>query len=170
MDTGQFSFSFPFTLRDRLRVAFLLPPQSTSGLIAWSIWPLIALCYIIYFLANGWRLGADVWWFVAFCVAFIPIVTVATVLTAYAQKRTREPFKVTFSEGGIHTEASSYEFTHRWSAISRVTCSGGFLFFFFSHNCAHCLPLSVVRREGVLQSLLELARTNGVAKVCSVGA
>ncbi|MGA8278331.1 MAG: DUF3147 family protein [Rhodanobacteraceae bacterium] len=130
MDTAQFTFSFPFTLRDRLRVAFLLPPQSKSGLIAWSVWPLIALCYITYFVANGWRLGADVWWFVVFCLAFTPVVTVVTVLATYAQKRTREPVKVTFSEGGIHTEASSYEFTHRWPAISRVTCSGGFVWLY----------------------------------------
>lgn len=168
MGTEQFAFSFPFTLGDRLRVAFLLPPQSRSGLIAWSIWPLIALCNLIYFVSNQWRLDAGFWLFTAFCLAFTPILTVITVLVAYAQKRTREPFTVTFDGSGIHTVANTYEFTHRWPAISRVTCSGGFLFFFFSHNCAHCLPLSVVRRAGVLQPLLELARSSGVPKVCSV--
>jgi len=170
MGPEEFSFSFPFTLLDRLRVAFLLTPLSKAALLAWSIWPCIALGYFVYWEMHHWRLNADFWWFVIFCLAFGPLVTVISVFAAYAQKRTREPFKVTFSTSGIHTEANSYEFTHRWSAISRVNTSGGFLFFFFSHNCAHCLPLSAVRAEGALQPLLELARASGVPKVCSFGA
>jgi len=89
MDSKEFSFSFPLTLLDRIRLAFLLAPQSKTVLAAWAIWPLIALCYFVYFVAEHAPLDADFWWFVVFCLAFTPMVTAITVLITYAQKRTR---------------------------------------------------------------------------------
>src|ERR1700722_9781792 len=72
MDSKEFSFSFPLTLLDRIRLAFLLAPQSKTVLAAWAIWPLIDLCYFVYFVAEHAPLDADFWWFVVFCLAFTP--------------------------------------------------------------------------------------------------
>jgi hypothetical protein len=40
MESQEFTFSFPFSLRDRIRAAFLIIPDSKVSMAVWCIWPL----------------------------------------------------------------------------------------------------------------------------------
>lgn len=160
----EITISFPFSLWDRIRAALLLIPQRKLSTVFALIWPLIGLSLLTFTLIKGRPLEPDVWVLVVVCLLFTPLVVLVTaVATHFTNKQLREPFTYSFNSGGIHVSAASYELMHRWSAISRVKQLGGFLMFFFSPGCAHCIPLRVVNSAGILQPLLTLARDNGAS-------
>ena len=157
--------AFPFTLVDRIRAAFALIPQRPANIVIHSIIPLIGLGFLALILYTGRSLSLPVIVVVAACLFITPFFTVIAVVISYAfNPIMREPFTYTFDDRGIHVNAVTHEFTHHWSAISRVKRFAGFMLFFFGPGLAHCIPLSVIQRENVGQSLLDLAKRHG-AKV-----
>lgn len=157
------TLSFPFSLRDRFRAAIVLTPYSKRAIAAALVWPVLGLSFLVFMLAKGRPLGWDTGILMLVALLFYPIMLVISTLLTHFNPQMREPFTYTFDDLGIHVSATTYEFTHRWPAISRVRRSGGFLLFFFSRQCAHCIPLSVVERAGVIGPLLALANQNGVS-------
>jgi hypothetical protein len=159
-----FTLTFPFSLWDRLRAAFVLVPQSKPSLAAAVLFPLLALAYFSFTL-NGIRpFDGKTAILLAIFLLFYPLVLTITVFaTHFGNPQAREPFTYTFDDRGIHVSAMSYEFTHRWSAISRITRRGGYLLLFFSRSCAHTIPVRFVEQAGVIGPLLALAKDNGVA-------
>jgi len=159
-----FTLTFPFSLWDRLRAAFVLVPQSRHGVAAAVVFPLLALACFVFVLSKGRPFDGNAAILLAIGLLFYPLVlTIAVLATYFGNPQAREPFTYTFDDRGIHVSAESYEFTHRWSAISRITCCGGFLLLFFSPNCAHTIPVRFVEQAGMIGPLRALAKDNGVA-------
>jgi hypothetical protein len=160
--TQSITLSFPFTWLDRLRASFALVPQRALSMAVAAAFPLFGLAFVLIMLVKGRPLTANAWNLIAICLLFYPAVLVAsTTISHFCSRHLREPFTYTFNDSGIHVSAISYEYTHRWSTISHVKPFAGFLMFFFSPGCAHCIPLKVVQSAGALGPLLALARARG---------
>lgn len=156
--------AFPFTLWDRMRASFVLTPQRRLGIILVAIWPVIGLSFLAFMLTTGRPLNFSAWTVVAGSLLFYPaMVVLGTTAAHYGNRHMREPFTYSFDDSGIHVSARSYEYTHRWSTISRVRKSGGFLMFFFSPGCAHCIPLRAVESTETLGALVALAKRRGAS-------
>lgn len=158
----EITLSFPFSLLDRIRASFAVIPQRKSGIAAAAIFPLLGLTFLVLTLVKGRALDAGGYSLVGLSLLFYPAVVVTTAtITHFCNRHMREPFTYTFNESGIHVSAVSYEYTHRWSAISHVKQFAGFLMFFFSPGCAHCIPLKAVQSAGVFEPLVTLAKAQG---------
>ena len=159
----EIELSFAFTFLDRLRAAFLLIPQRRLGIVLAAIFPLIGLSVLAFAFATGREGTVEVWVILVLCLLFHPAMVVTGVAAAhFGNKHVREPFTYSFNDSGIHVSAATYEYTHRWPAISRVEQIGGYLMFFFSPGCAHCIPVEAARSAGVLEPLVAMARAHGV--------
>ncbi|HLM52371.1 MAG TPA: YcxB family protein [Pseudoxanthomonas sp.] len=156
----EIKLSFPFTLWDRIRSGFLLMLQRKRTILFAAALPLFGL-FLMLVLVTGEGIGPKDWLAIVLCLLFYPIVLVVGATAVHFGKHAREPFTYSFNDSGIHVSAASYEFTHRWSAISRVKQSGGFLMFFFSPGGAHCIPLKAVRSAGALEPLITMAKAHG---------
>ena len=147
---------------DRVRANLLLITQRKLSIALALIWPLIGLSFLSFMLIKGRPLNSETWIVIIGCLFFFPfIVAIGAAANHLLNKHAREEFTYLFNSTGIHVSAASYELTHRWSTISRVKQLAGFVMFFFSPGCAHCVPLRAVRAAGVLGPLLRLAKENG---------
>jgi hypothetical protein len=156
------NLSFPFTLQDRIRAAFALMSQRMLNIVLAAIWPIGGLSFLAFFLVKAYPLDAGVWAIVACCLLFDPIIlVVAVTVTYFSNKYMREPFTYSFDDSGIHVSAVSYEYSHRWAAIARVKKFCGFLMFFYSPGCAHCIPVKHIRSVGAWDSLIAMAKRHG---------
>jgi hypothetical protein len=154
--------SFPFTWWDRVKATFILVPERRATWIIHSVFPLVGLAF----------LGALIWrhqvtpyylFIVLMCLLFTPLCIVVGVTAAYlTNPALREPFTYSFDDAGIHVHASTYEYTHKWAAISKVKRSAGYLLFFFSGGNAHCIPVIAVDRANAKALLVRLAVGKGV--------
>jgi hypothetical protein len=163
------TLSFPFTLADRIRAAFALIPQRKLNIAIHATIPMIGLATLVSEMIQGRPISADVLFIVLACFMFTPVFLVFGVTVNHRfNKSMREPFTYSFDTDGIHVAATTYEFTHKWAAISRVKIFGGFLMFFFTPGNAHCIPLGAVQQSGTLTPLLQLASAQGV-KVSQIG-
>jgi len=154
--------TFPFGFRDRVFATFLLTSQRMLSIVLAAAFPTIGIAVLLLAWMTGRPLDVQVWAVVSACLAFYPLTNVVGIgLSHITRPHMREPFTYLFDDAGIHVSATSYEFTHRWSTISRVKKLGAYLMFFYAPGCAHCVPLGVIREAGALQSLLVMARANG---------
>jgi hypothetical protein len=151
------------TIWDRIRANLLLMSRRGLTIVFATVWVAIGIGLIILYLYKGLPLTAYVWTVSIGCILFAPVMVVIDAVRTHLNMRSREPFTYTFNDTGIHISAVTYEYTHRWTAISRVRVLGGFLMFFFSPGCAHCMPMRDVIAAGALEPLLKLAETNGVS-------
>jgi len=159
----EINLSFPFTLLNRIHAAFALIPQRKLNIVIHAIIPIIGLSTLAMVLYQGHPVSTEVVLIVFACFMFTPsFVVLGVAITYYLNKAAREPFTYKFDAGGVHISTATYEFTHKWSAISQVKRFGGFLMFFFSPGQAHCIPIGVVQRSGELEQLLQLAQENDV--------
>jgi hypothetical protein len=164
MDTSPqiINLSFPFTLLDCIRAEFAPMLQRMRSIVLAAILPIIGLLLLALILAKDVPLSADVWvGIVGFLLFYSVIVVVGVMVTHFSNKHLCEPFTYSFDDSGIHISTASYEFTHRWSAILRVKKSCGFLMFFFSPGCAHCIPAKHIRSVGAWDSLVAMAKSHG---------
>jgi hypothetical protein len=165
--THQVKLSLPFGLIDRVRASLVLVPHRGAAVVVHLIVPLIGIAFLGFALYDGRHVGVVVWLVFIVCVLFTPLMVVMAVLITYlTSKAAREPFTYAFDDDGVHISAASYEYTHRWRAISEAKQFGGFLLLFFDVGNAHCIPMDAIRKAGVLDPLVELLRRHcGKVKV-----
>jgi hypothetical protein len=155
--------AFPFSLWDRVKAALVLIPQRRANLVIHSIIPLIGIAFFIPVAMKG-RVSAVAFLILLVCLLITPLFTVIAVAIPYVSSpMMREPFTYSFDDSGIHVHAGTYNYTHKWHAISQVKRAGGFMLFFFGPGTAHCLPLAAIRRANAEESLLDLARKHGAS-------
>jgi hypothetical protein len=150
------------TLWERMRASAVLISQRWLSIFFASIWVAAGISLIGLYWSKGLPLTPMLWFAALACFLFTPLMIVIGATSAHFNKRLREPFTYTFNDTGIHVSAVTYEYTHKWAAISRVKRLGGFLMFFFSPGCAHCMPLHAVNAAQALKPLVGLARKHGV--------
>ncbi|MBD9477979.1 hypothetical protein [Pseudoxanthomonas sp. PXM02] len=150
------------TLGERIRANLLLMLRHWPSVIGTLVFIAMGVTVIVLYLASGKPLRPMTVAIALFAFCFTPIMAVLNALTVHFNKRAREPFTYTFNTEGIHVDAVTQAYTHRWAAISRVKTLGGFLMFFFAPGAAHCLSLK--RLDAAQRSALVLmAREHGVA-------
>lgn len=165
MSTG-IALSFPYTFLDRVLAEFILIPESKFKIVIHSIAPAIGVAFLAFMLFQPKPLSATIWLVVLMLFLFNPVLLIFGVAINYLSYKTaREPFTYHFDENGIHVSAVSHEFTHKWSAITKVKATKRYLLFFFAPGAAHCLPLTAIRKAGVFEMLLLLSREMGVKDV-----
>jgi hypothetical protein len=156
-----FEFSFPFTLRDRLRATVALMPARRVGVLFNIVLPIVGLLgialYLLGVLRNEW-----VFTFGFLFVVFPLCAILGTVLGYVFNPVAREPFRYVIDDQGIHVFAKSIDYTHRWSVISQAKRSAGFLMLFFKPGCAHCLPLKALEASGQLAELTAFLSARGL--------
>ena len=161
MTADAIQLDFPYSLWDRIRAALILIPERPANIVIHSIIPLIGIAFFVFILIKG-RLSAEVFLVLAVCLLITPLFTVLAISISYMfNPILRERFTYSFDDSGIHVHAGTYDYTHKWHAISRVKQSGGFMLFFFGPGVAHCLPLSAIQRANAVEPLLALARKHG---------
>lgn len=156
-----FEFSFPFTLRDRLRATVALIPTRRIGILLNIVLPIVGLLgialHLLGALHNEWVLT------LGFLLAIFPLCAILGTALGYALNPVaREPFRYVIDDQGIHVFAKSIDYTHHWSGISRATRSAGFLMLFFRPGCAHCLPLPALEASGQLDELIAFLSARGL--------
>lgn len=156
------SFSSSFTYWERVRASTVLMFERKSGCFFALLWPLLAVGFAIMVLSKGRSLDAQAWFAMVLCLAFVPVMLMlGAAITHYSHKQSREPFTYVFDADGIRAVGVTYEFAHKWPAIFQVKRRAGFLMFFFSPGCAHCIPLRSIPDSMVQASLIAMAAANG---------
>ncbi len=159
---------FPYSFFDRVSAEFVIIPESRLKIFLHSLIPAIGIIFILVFILMDIPITIKGTFIFIGMFIFTPALTVIGVSTNYLlNKAMREPFTYLFDENGIRISAISYEFSHRWNAISKVKQTGRYLLFFIGPGSAHCIPMDVVKKAGALNSLLELSRSKGVKVVSS---
>ena len=151
------------TLWERIWASTVLISQRWLSIFVTGIWILAGISLIILYVYKGIPLTPEVLLAALACILFMPLMTVITVLSVHFNKVSREPFTYTFNSIGINVSAVTYDYTHKWAAISHVKLLGGFLMFFFSPGRAHCIPLHAVDAAGAFGNLVNLAKEHGVS-------
>ena len=155
-------FSPTFGWWDRARANFALAVVRPVSLLWMLIWPAAGLGLLAYALSKGWTLTAPLWVAVVLAILFVPaMVLLGAALTHFFHRQSREPFTYVFDGEGIHVSATTYEYTHKWPAIFKVRRTWGFLMFYFSPGCAHCIPLRSIPDRGLQAQLVEMAASHG---------
>ena len=151
------------TFWERIRASLFLIGQRRLSILLTAIWVTAGASLVGLYLYRGLPLTPSVWLPALACILFMPLMVTIGAVSAHFNKRFREPFIYTFNERGVHVSAVTYEYTHKWAAISHVKPLGGFLMFFFSPGCAHCMPLHAVNAARAFEPLVNLAREHGVS-------
>ena len=162
-DPHEVKLVYSLTLWERMWASIVLISQRWLSIFVTSIWVFAGISLVILYLYKSIPLTPAVLLSALACILFMPLMTVISVLSVHFNKVSREPFTYSFNETGIHVSAVTYDYTHKWAAISHVKLLGGFLMFFFSPGRAHCIPLHAVRDAGVFETLVNLANAHGVS-------
>lgn len=165
LDPREVKLVCSLTLRERIWASNVLIAQRWLSIVATSIWMLAGISLIVLYLYKGIPITPAVLLAALSGILFMPLLTVISAVSVHFNKVSREPFTYTFDSTGIHVSAVTYEYTHKWAAISHVKLLGGFLMFFFSPGRAHCMPLHAVNAAGVFRPLVNLAKEHGVSVV-----
>lgn len=158
--------NFPYSFFDRILGEFVIIPESRLKIFLHSVIPAIAIIFIVLFIFMD--ISITFKRSLAFIAMFFftPVLTIFGVsLNYFFNKAAREPFIYSFDDNGIHVNAVTHEFSHRWNAISKVKPTRHYLLFFIGPNSAHCIPMNAVKKAGVLSSLLVLSKSKGVKVV-----
>ncbi|HEY5852364.1 MAG TPA: YcxB family protein [Lysobacter sp.] len=150
------------TLIERVRASVLLIWQRWLSVAFAAVWVIAGVSLIVLYWHKEVPITPAIWMVAVACALFAPSMAIIGAISAHFNKRNRERFTYTFNDIGIHVSADSYEYTHKWVAISRVKRLGGFLMIFFSPGCAHCMPLHAVHAAEAFEPLLKLAAEHGV--------
>lgn len=151
-----------FSFGDRLKAGFLLIAHNHPLLIFFSFFPLSGVALLWLALSRNKPIDGVVIGAVVMCFLFVPTMTVVgTLITHYGTRAAREAFSYRFDDSGVHVEAVTIDFTHRWAAIRKVRSVGNFLMLFYARGMAHCIPSEWLSPEE-RRAILELAARNGV--------
>lgn len=152
------SFPSSFTYWERVRASAVLMFERKSGYVFAFFWPLVAIGTAAFVLSRGRPLDGQVWFVIVLCFAFVPgVLMLGAAATHYLHKQSREPFTYEFDSDGIRAVGATYEYAHKWPAIFQVKRRAGFLMFFFSPGCAHCIPLRSIPDPADQASLVAMA-------------
>ena len=157
---------FPYTFRDRYFAEFQMIFESKLKMIIHSVFPLIGVGLLVFALQSNKTFPTSFWLAIIVAFLFLPGILLVVLGTNFlTNKAMREPFTYLFDEKGVHVHAASYEYIHKWPAFTKVKPTKRYLLFFLGPGSAHCIPMRAVEAEGVLSSLLELAKSQGVAVI-----
>lgn len=159
---SELTLAYSLTLWERIRASAWLVTQRWLTAVFAGIWVVAGASLVGLYLFKGVPLTPTVWLAALACILFMPLMLVITALLLHFNKRAREPFTYRFDDNGVHVSAVSYEYTHKWAAISHAKRLGGFLMLFFAPGCAHCLPLRVAGTPEIYKHLLELTKKHEV--------
>jgi hypothetical protein len=158
------SFPMVFPLKDRVRAQYYLLTQRPLTLLFFLLWPIVGLAFWVLGLLHWRGFGKIDRWLIVILVIFLPLLPLLRMTLAYARnERLRESFIYKFNKDGVGVDSPSVKLTHPWSAITHVKRGGGFLLFFFSPGCAHCLSLKILDANGLTDRLVEMARQHNVS-------
>jgi hypothetical protein len=94
-------------------------------------------------------------------LAGLALPSLLTALTVWRNRRhnslARRSFTFSFDNEGIHVDATTFQHTLQWPLIHKMRESKRFLFIFISPTKATCIPLQVLRDQGVLEEVRDLA-------------
>ncbi|BAV96215.1 MULTISPECIES: YcxB family protein [Bacteria] len=147
---------------DRVRAALVLIVERPWILAMALLWPLAGLGLLAFAWSKGSLFTGEIWLAALLAMLFVPMMVLLNTAFAYfGHRQSREPFVYLFDADGVHVSATTYEYTHKWPAIFKVKRSAGFLMFFFSPGCAHCIPLRAIADRATQADLVAMAAAHG---------
>ena len=147
---------------DRVRAALVLIVERPWILAMALLWPLAGLGLLAFAWSKGSLFTGEIWLAALLAMLFVPMMVLLNTAFAYfGHRQSREPFVYLFDADGVHVSAVTYDYTHKWPAIFKVKRSAGFLMFFFSPGCAHCIPLRAIADRATQADLVAMAAAHG---------